>query len=187
MSKIECVRKEHCRGKCQLEFVDPDYGFWNSEGITIPVGKKILRVAPEDVFDSKGNRFWAFSAAQDISKMIYEESGWRLPTPVEAQLIATMTAYECGQKEVTSELLINTFGFELPGIGKTDGICSGYNWALRKGEAAVYWTDSMRKWPEGTSIPIQSAIVYQLSIQNGFLYTAAVDDVAGMIRLVREV
>jgi len=145
-------------------------------------------VAPNDIVGVDGRKFWSFNDALQISQQIYEKNGWRLPTPVEMQLLANMAAHKAGEAEVSTKRLIEAYNFELGGFGRTSDECSEfYVHCEEAGEVGIYWTNTMKTWPETNVFRVPSAMVYQLKYGIGFLTSALIEEVTASVRLVRDV
>lgn len=188
MPEFVCKQKEKCDKGCVRRYARPDYDKLSENAYTVEFCGIALEVAAEDIVGVNGEKFWSFSDAQEISRQIEAESGWRLPTPAEMQMIIGYAAWCDDSEHVTSEVLKEELCLEMNGFGNVRDDCTpGCAYAREKGETGLYWTNSMKPWPEENVCKIPSGVVLKLKYGLGFMDSAIIDEIKASVRLVRDV
>ncbi len=174
-----CAMKEGCERQCSWkEFHTPDLQFWEEKAFRVPTIFGTFLIAPEDIRNDSGV-FWRFDDAQVVADNMSKESGWRLPTPAEAQLIMAHIAVGLGHEMVLEEDL-EAIGLERGGEALSEGACGTY-FVVDKDRVGLYWTNA----ESSKSVVGRSGSVIRLKYGQGDISTLIIDKSGAKIRLIK--
>ena len=166
------------------QFLVPFLSSWEDRGVIVHIGDKYFLVAPDDIEDANCNPFWRFSEAQEIAEK-FKGTGWRLPTPLEIDMIFTSACYISGAKNIDPNILSYVFGIHKIGYG----YILNQNEKPRRRSAAsevAYWTDSLRDTSDDDCERPESGIVYRIMAGTGSLSEYITEERAACVRLIKE-
>lgn len=164
--------------------VTPNYQSYAEFGKYVCVNNKIFQVAPENVVHEDGSPWWYHDEAKEFAKDA--PYGWRLPTPVEANLIAAQICYDAGSTTMTASAVADALDIDYVGTGISLGHRSDF-FVQNKGTQINFWTDCMREITGLVDMPSGYALALNKTHNYAEITSILTEDRGACVRLIREV